>query len=118
MCAQFEPPKPLKLVGKAVHFSTPSANYLNKLLNINNNSDHAGDTPHFTPHLFCAIVCLDTFEKAGRFCLDQCDRLPRGPFRPPFESEPSIINEKTIADFTRMAEQTGILKREQTTPEG
>jgi hypothetical protein len=86
--------------------ATPSANYLNKLLNIKNNLDHAGDTPHFTPHLFCAVVCLDTFE------------LPRGPFRPPFESEPSIINEKTIADFTRMAEQTGIPKREQTTPEG
>jgi hypothetical protein len=29
------------------------------------------------------------------------------------ESEPSIINERTIADFTRVVEQTGILKREQ-----
>ncbi len=28
--------------------------------------------------------------------------------RPP---EPSIINEKTIADFTRVVEQTGILRR-------
>jgi hypothetical protein len=27
------------------------------------------------------------------------------------ESEPSTINEKTIADFTRVVEQTGILKR-------
>ena len=27
------------------------------------------------------------------------------------EPEPSIINEKTIADFTRVVEQTGILKR-------
>jgi len=26
--------------------------------------------------------------------------------------EPSIINEKTIADFTRVVEQTGILERE------
>lgn len=30
------------------------------------------------------------------------------------DSEPSTINEKTIADFTRVVEQTGILK--QTTP--
>jgi len=28
--------------------------------------------------------------------------------------EPSIINEKTIADFTRVVEQTGILEREPT----
>ena len=28
------------------------------------------------------------------------------------EAEPSIINEKTVADFTRVVEQTGILKRE------
>ena len=28
------------------------------------------------------------------------------------ESEPSIINEKTVADFTRAVEQTGILERE------
>src|SRR6266550_2204415 len=28
------------------------------------------------------------------------------------EPEPSIINEKTIADFTRVVEQTGILARE------
>jgi len=27
------------------------------------------------------------------------------------EPEPSTINEKTIADFTRVVEQTGILKR-------
>ncbi len=32
-------------------------------------------------------------------------RQPRGP-------EPSIISEKTIADFTRVVEQTGILERE------
>jgi hypothetical protein len=31
--------------------------------------------------------------------------------RQPREPEPSIINEKTIADFTRVVEQTGILKR-------
>jgi hypothetical protein len=30
----------------------------------------------------------------------------------PREPEPSIINEKTIADFTRVVEQTGILDRE------
>ena len=29
----------------------------------------------------------------------------------PREPEPSIINEKTVADFTRVVEQTGILKR-------
>jgi hypothetical protein len=28
------------------------------------------------------------------------------------EAEPSIINEKTVADFTRVVEQTRILKRE------
>ena len=28
------------------------------------------------------------------------------------EPQPSIINEKTIADFTRVVEQTGILERE------
>jgi hypothetical protein len=28
------------------------------------------------------------------------------------EREPSIINEKTVADFTRVVEQTGILQRE------
>jgi hypothetical protein len=27
-------------------------------------------------------------------------------------SEPSIINERTLADFTRVVEQAGILKRE------
>ncbi len=27
----------------------------------------------------------------------------------PREAEPSIINEKTVADFTRVVEQTGIL---------
>ena len=30
----------------------------------------------------------------------------------PREPEPSIINEKTIADFTRVVEQTGILERD------
>jgi hypothetical protein len=29
------------------------------------------------------------------------------------EAEPSIINERTIADFTRVVEQTGILELEQ-----
>jgi hypothetical protein len=28
------------------------------------------------------------------------------------EPEPSIISEKTVADFTRVVEQTGILRRE------
>jgi hypothetical protein len=28
------------------------------------------------------------------------------------EPEPSIINEKTVADFTRVVEQTGILDRQ------
>jgi hypothetical protein len=37
-------------------------------------------------------------------------KLPK--IRPPKEAERSIINEKTIADFTRVVEQTGILKRE------
>ena len=38
-------------------------------------------------------------------------RQPRGP-------EPSIIDEKTIADFTRVVEQTGILEREPLADEG
>ncbi|MEA2918213.1 MAG: hypothetical protein QOJ15_10294 [Bradyrhizobium sp.] len=33
--------------------------------------------------------------------------LPR--IRQPREPDPSIINEKTVADFTRVVEQTGIL---------
>ena len=32
--------------------------------------------------------------------------------QPGEELEPSIINEKTIADFARVVEQTGILERE------
>jgi hypothetical protein len=36
--------------------------------------------------------------------------LPK--IRQPPEPEPSIINEKTIADFARMVEQTGILEGE------
>ncbi len=35
--------------------------------------------------------------------------LPK--IRQPREPEPSTINEKTIADFTRVVEQTGILER-------
>ena len=35
---------------------------------------------------------------------------PRGPRQR--EPEPSTINEKTVADFTRVVEQTGILVRE------
>ncbi|MGZ3329984.1 MAG: hypothetical protein ACXU85_22770 [Xanthobacteraceae bacterium] len=34
--------------------------------------------------------------------------LPK--IRQPGEAEPSTINEKTIADFTRVVEQTGILE--------
>jgi hypothetical protein len=34
--------------------------------------------------------------------------LPK--IRQPRETEPSIINEKTIADFTRVVQRTGILK--------
>jgi hypothetical protein len=36
--------------------------------------------------------------------------LPK--IRQPREPGPSTINEKTIADFTRVVEQTGILERE------
>lgn len=32
--------------------------------------------------------------------------------RGPAEPQPSIINEKTVADFTRVVEETGILARE------
>jgi hypothetical protein len=38
--------------------------------------------------------------------------IPQGPLTGlPAAPEPSIINEKTIADFTRVVEQTGILRR-------
>jgi hypothetical protein len=36
--------------------------------------------------------------------------LPK--IRQPREPEPSTINEKTVADFTRVVEQTGILERD------
>jgi hypothetical protein len=35
----------------------------------------------------------------------------------PREPAPSNINKKTIADFTRVVEQTGILEREPTPPD-
>ena len=38
--------------------------------------------------------------------------LAHNPDRQPRETELSIINEKTVADFTRVVEQTGILERE------
>jgi hypothetical protein len=34
----------------------------------------------------------------------------------PKEAEPSIINEKTIADFARVVERTGILERNPKSP--
>jgi hypothetical protein len=37
--------------------------------------------------------------------------------RQPGEPEPSTINEKTVADFTRVVEQTGILEQEPTPPD-
>ena len=40
----------------------------------------------------------------------RCEAKDSRPVR--VEPEPSIINEKTIADFTRVVEQTGILGRE------
>ena len=36
--------------------------------------------------------------------------------RRPREPEPSTINEKTIADFMRVVEQTGILERKPKSP--
>jgi hypothetical protein len=39
-------------------------------------------------------------------------KLPQ--IRQPREPEPSTINEKTIADFTRVAEHTGIMEPERT----
>jgi hypothetical protein len=38
--------------------------------------------------------------------------------RQPRDAEPPTINEKTIADFTRVAEQTGILERGPGAPNG
>jgi hypothetical protein len=37
-------------------------------------------------------------------------------FRQQRDPEPSIINEKTVADFTRVVEQTGILERQPRSP--
>jgi hypothetical protein len=36
--------------------------------------------------------------------------------RQPADAPPSIINNKTVADFTRVVEQTGILARETPAP--
>jgi hypothetical protein len=47
---------------------------------------------------------------APRFLTTRTGRnLPK--IRQPREPEPSTINEKTIADFTRVVEQTRILER-------
>ena len=48
-------------------------------------------------------------------CGTPCHNLPK--IQQPREPEPSTINEKTIADFTRVVEQTGILEREPTPPD-
>jgi hypothetical protein len=47
------------------------------------------------------IVAAISFSAAAGAC-----------FRQPREPEPSTINEKTIADFTRVGEQMGILERD------
>jgi hypothetical protein len=46
---------------------------------------------------------------APRFLILTGRNLPK--IRQPREPEPSIVNEKTIADFTCVVEQTGILQR-------
>ena len=43
--------------------------------------------------------------------LEELTRAAIWPDQPSREPEPSIINEKTIADFTRVVEQTGISAR-------
>jgi hypothetical protein len=62
--------------------ATPSANYPYNILKIKHNSDRVLDAPHFTPHLFWAIACLDTFEKTG--CFDRIDAIcfRKRPFQP------------------------------------
>ena len=40
---------------------------------------------------------------------ERARNLPK--IRQPREPEPSTINEKTVADFTRVVEQAGILER-------
>jgi hypothetical protein len=40
---------------------------------------------------------------------NEWSKLPERLIRQPREPEPSVINEKTITDFTRVVEQTGIL---------
>jgi len=54
---------------------------------------------------------LNNKETAPRFLTILTGRnLPK--IRQSREAEPSIINEKTVADFTRVVEQIGILERE------
>ncbi len=40
------------------------------------------------------------------------DRPQQPKIRQSRERDPSTVNERTVADFTRVVEQTGILKRE------
>jgi hypothetical protein len=52
-------------------------------------------------------------ERLGRLIQLQLTRhrnLPK--IRQPREPEPSTVNEKTIADFTRVVEEMGILERD------
>jgi hypothetical protein len=68
----------------------------------------------FRPQSIGRFACLHGLRFDGgmapRFLAILTGRnLPK--IRQPREPEPSTINEKTIADFTRVVEQTGILKQ-------
>jgi len=54
--------------------------------------------------------------KARRFLtILTCRNLPK--IRQSKEPEPSIVNEKTVADFTRAVEQAGILEHKPKSPD-
>jgi hypothetical protein len=61
---------------------TPSANCYSKLLICNYIYYRVLRAPHFIPHLFCVVICLEIFEKTGGF--DGIDGIGvrKRPFRP------------------------------------
>jgi hypothetical protein len=59
-----------------------------------------------------ACRCGIRFDRAPRFLTILTGRNLPKIIRQSMEAEPSTINAKTIADFTRVVEQTGILARD------
>jgi len=66
---------------------------------------------YLIPHLLSAAnlqLCEDRIQQK-LLDVGSSQILPVEQIQQPREPEPSTINEKTIADFTRVVEQTGIL---------